>query len=192
MLVYIQNVHKCCVLGGVSWLHYIQFVIRMCMWLTVTFTVSFQLLRLCFVFIWVSVLANVCSFLLKICFLFLKLFILWIASVVNRWLMCGRPWLLVHLVGKRHSQNKIDFLDLTRIPLSHRLYDGFNCSDPSSDKFPGVVRSSCGLGNFLLRASSACGVQSQEVDTAVWFKCLEILIEGVKFELINFLTLSPY
>lgn len=182
----------CCVLGGVSWLHDIQFVIRMWMWLTVTFTVSFQLLRLCFVFIWVSMLANVCPFLLKICFLFLKLLILWIASVVSRWIMCGRPWLLVHLVGKRHLQNKIDFLDLTRIPLSHRPYDGFNCSDPSSDKFPDFVISSCGLGNFLLRASSACRVQSQQVDTAVWFKCLEILIEGVKFESIKFLTLSSY
>lgn len=35
----------------------------------------------------------------------------------------------------------------------------------------------------MLRASSVYGVQSQAVDTAVWFKCLEILIEGVKFEL---------
>jgi hypothetical protein len=34
---------------------------------------------------------------------------------------------------------------------------------------------------FLLRASSGCRVQSQGMDTAVWFKCLEI--QGVKFEL---------
>jgi hypothetical protein len=82
-------------------------------------------------------------------------------------------------------------MDLTRIPPSHRLYSGFN-SDPSSDKFPVFVISSCGLRNFLLRASSGCRVQSQGMDTAVWIKCLEILIEGVKFELINILTLSFY
>jgi hypothetical protein len=73
-------------------------------------------------------------------------------------------------------------MDLTRIPPSHRLYSGFTCSDPSLDKFPVFVISSCGLRNFLLRATSGCRVQSQGMDTAVWFKFVEILIEGVNFK----------
>jgi len=71
-------------------------------------------------------------------------------------------------------------MDLTRIPPSHRLYSGLNCSDPSSDKLPVFVISGCGQRNFLLRASSGCRVQSQGMDTAMWVECLEILIEGVK------------
>jgi len=76
---------------------------------------------------------------------------------------------------KAQLQNKIDFMDLTKIPPSHRLCSGFNCSDSSSDKFPVFVTSNCRPRNFLLRASSGCRVQSQGMDTTVWFECLEIL-----------------